>query len=64
MVASSLKSITKGHKNGLLFDFHVRYTLAEDLYRENSPISSDKRRVSANPTNKKVYASSQVFLTG
>ena len=48
MVASSFKSMTKGHANGLLFDSHVRYTPAEDLYRENSPKSSDKNRVSAN----------------
>ena len=53
MVASSFKSMTKGHENGLLFDSHVRHTPAEDLYRENSPISSDKRRVSANLLTKK-----------
>ena len=53
MVASSFKSMTKGHENDLLFDSHVRHTPAEDLYRENSPISSDKRRVSANLLTKK-----------
>ena len=50
MVASSFKSMTKGHANGLLFDSHVLHTQAEDLYRENSPISSDKSRVSAKCT--------------
>ena len=54
MVASSFKSMTKGHANGLAFDSHVRHTPAEDLYRENSPISSDKSRVSANLLTKSV----------
>ena len=61
MVASSFKSMTKGHANGLLFDSHVRHTPAEDLYRENSPISSDKSRVSANLLTKSVRFYSSVF---
>ena len=54
MVASSFKSMTKGHANGLLFDSHVRHTPAEDLYRKNSDISSDKTRVSVNLLTKSV----------
>ena len=54
VVASSFNSMTKGHANGLLFDSHVRHTPAEDLYWENSPISSDKNRVSANLLTKSV----------
>ena len=54
MVASSFKSMTKGHANCLLFDSHVRHTPAEDLYQDNSPISSDTSSVSANLLTKSV----------
>ena len=54
MFTSSSKSMIKGHANGLLFDSHVRHTPSEDLYRENSPIPSDKSSVSANLLKKSV----------